>query len=217
MPSDNIFTPAAESPQHSESPINIINDRLGQARATLDLIHTGLNDSGFAEGLYSETLGLAVYSAILRIDEAREGKCGVRRFDSNGDRYWRKMLENGKLLVTRLVTTMERARRLPGVQPGIADDLIDWLEAHPGKVLTQSDMTTCGMHRWISHYGTAEALAAERYICDAGELPTLNNARRLLNGYWEYFHCEPMAKPISPKARPSYLRLVVDNDARVRP
>jgi hypothetical protein len=63
---------AAKPPRQSEEPINIINDRLGQARATLDLIHTGLNDSEFADGLYNGTLAHAVYSAILRIEEAME-------------------------------------------------------------------------------------------------------------------------------------------------
>jgi hypothetical protein len=45
-------------PRQSEVPINIINDRLGQARATLDLIHTGLNDDEFVDGLYAETLAI---------------------------------------------------------------------------------------------------------------------------------------------------------------
>jgi hypothetical protein len=58
--------------QPPELPINVINDRLGQARATLDLIHTGLNDSEFADGLYNGTLAHAVHSAILRIEEAME-------------------------------------------------------------------------------------------------------------------------------------------------
>jgi hypothetical protein len=63
---------ASKPPRQSEEPINIINDRLAQARATLDLIHTGLNDSEFADGLYNGTLAHAVYSAILRIEEAME-------------------------------------------------------------------------------------------------------------------------------------------------
>jgi hypothetical protein len=65
---------------NAEEPINIINDRLGQARATLDLIHTGLEDSlcrgdlpsAFVDSLYNGTLAYAVYSAILRIEEAME-------------------------------------------------------------------------------------------------------------------------------------------------
>lgn len=64
--------PAAKPPRQSEEPVNIINDRLLQARSTLDLIHTGLEDSAFVESLYNETLAHALYSAILRIEEAME-------------------------------------------------------------------------------------------------------------------------------------------------
>jgi hypothetical protein len=73
MAKSNITTIKADKlPRQSEEPIRIINDRLLQARSMLDLIHTRLQDSAFVDSLYNDTLARAVYSAILRIEEAME-------------------------------------------------------------------------------------------------------------------------------------------------
>ena len=72
MTAKNVISISAGKSPRQEDPIDIINNRLGQARATLDLIHTGLNDSLWVEELYEHTLALAVHSAILRIEEAME-------------------------------------------------------------------------------------------------------------------------------------------------
>jgi hypothetical protein len=66
----------APSLTRNEQPINVINDRLDQAHATLDLLHTALAEREsaelFIETLNWQTLGTAIYSVMLRIREAQE-------------------------------------------------------------------------------------------------------------------------------------------------
>lgn len=58
----------------NELPINVLNDRLNQAHATLDLIYTATivreNGEAFLESLNGETLCTAMRSAMRRIEEA---------------------------------------------------------------------------------------------------------------------------------------------------
>jgi hypothetical protein len=60
----------------NEVPINVINDRLDQAHATLDLLHTAMAEREsaelFIETLNWQTLSTAIYSVMLRIREAQE-------------------------------------------------------------------------------------------------------------------------------------------------
>ena len=65
----------------NELPINVINERLDQAHATLDLIYTAVANSEcrdeFLETLCQRTLVVSVHSAMLRIEEAIEAAKGV--------------------------------------------------------------------------------------------------------------------------------------------
>ncbi len=65
----------------NELPVNIINDRLGQAHATLDLIYTMTANYDCSEEhietLCKNTLSEAIHSAMLRIEEALEAAKGV--------------------------------------------------------------------------------------------------------------------------------------------
>jgi hypothetical protein len=61
--------------------LDVICDRLGQAHATLDLLHTMAADPDrqqeMLEGLCEGTLNYAIHSAMLRIEEALEAAKGV--------------------------------------------------------------------------------------------------------------------------------------------
>jgi hypothetical protein len=67
---------AAEPIDLNALPVNVIHDRLNQAHATLDLIHTMTTVGGCAdahiETLCKNTLGDSIHSAMLRIEEAME-------------------------------------------------------------------------------------------------------------------------------------------------
>ena len=63
---------AAAEPNINELSINVINDRLGEAHATLDLILTLTSIPDYeTESLCDGTLNTAVHSAMLRIEEAK--------------------------------------------------------------------------------------------------------------------------------------------------
>lgn len=65
-----ILAPDADIDQR---PIDVIHDRLSQARATIDLIYTlAITGRDRTETLCAGTLGTAMYGAMLRIDEAIE-------------------------------------------------------------------------------------------------------------------------------------------------
>jgi hypothetical protein len=67
--------------QLNSLPVNVINERLDQAHATLDLIYTMVVQTDrrqeMIESLCERTLIIAMHSAMLRIQEAKEANNGV--------------------------------------------------------------------------------------------------------------------------------------------
>jgi hypothetical protein len=70
MTTSKVISITAAKPPRQEDPVDIINDRLGEARATLDLIQSGLTDPDFVDSLFNDTLAHAVHGVIQRIEEA---------------------------------------------------------------------------------------------------------------------------------------------------
>jgi hypothetical protein len=130
----------------------------------------------------------------------------VAQYDSNGDRYLRRTMRSGKLTVSRMITTRERARRLPGVPADISTPLIDWLDAHPGEIHTEKrpccsiDGTETVTHAWMNWSGRREVLDA------AGILGRVHLNGKILDGYYQYTDCVRLDQPMSAE-REEYERV----------
>jgi hypothetical protein len=90
----NDVTPIAPKPvlelDLADEPINIIDERLGHARATLDLLLRFFNGCDRqALDLRDDTLDFVLYGAMERIDEARKAANVLN------DRYWELKRSNG--------------------------------------------------------------------------------------------------------------------------
>jgi hypothetical protein len=121
----------------------------------------------------------------LMVEKAK--KPNVAQYDSNGDQYRRRKFgKHGKLHIERMVTTRERARRLPGVPRDISTAIIDWLDQHPGEIHITKNPTIDGNHAWVHHYGTRELLEAESHI------GRMCSGHRILDGYYKVGACLPL-------------------------
>ncbi len=149
---------------------------------------------------------------------AKAGKHGQRRVDSAGDHFIRILRRNGphgpQLKVTRYVTSLARARALPGVSPALTVEVIERLLASPALVLPFDPQAESA--NWA---GMPEAMLA-RGLVTRGELAALaakpertmdlgggRRLYRLLDGVVGLADWSGGARPAG---RPS-LRLVVDN------
>ena len=136
-------------------------------------------------GLPADMLAIGAVEPLM-VEKAKNPNVAQR--DSNGDRYRRRSLgKSGKLYIQRMVTTRERARRLPGVPPDISTKILNWLDTHPGEIHITKRPTTCGHYAWVHHYGTQESLEANSPFA-----ALMGTRDRILDGYCKIGACVPI-------------------------
>lgn len=110
--------------------------------------HISLEYVGFPDDL--------IRSGAIDADMVPTGRVGVRRLDSHGDAYRRRRLPNGRLLVNRSISNIDRALTLPGAYVDQESE-IGRLLADPKRMIYDHEDGNC----WYSWYGTRETLKRE--------------------------------------------------------